>query len=54
MEELVQELQQTGLSREQVKEILTIICKWTNSNYPVMGTLVENILRKNHLIMYPV
>lgn len=53
MEDLVKELQQSGLNMDQIKQILTIISKWTNTNYPVIGTLVENILRRNHLIEYP-
>jgi len=50
MEQLIQDLQNSGLTQDQIKEVFTIISKWTNTNYPVMGTLVENIFRRNHLI----
>ena len=53
MQHLVKELQNSGLTLEQVREILTIICKWTNQNHPVMGAVIENMLRKNQLIEYP-
>jgi hypothetical protein len=50
MEPLIKDLQKSGLTDDQIKKILSIIAEWTNANYPVMGTLVENILRRNHLI----
>jgi len=53
MKNLVKELQQSGVNMDQIKQILTIISKRTNTDYSVMGTLVENILRRNHLIEYP-
>jgi septation ring formation regulator EzrA len=53
MEELVKELESSGLNLEQIKQILTIICKWTNKNHPVMGAVVETMLLKNQLIQYP-
>jgi hypothetical protein len=53
MEELINQLKQSGLTLDQIKETLTIISKWTNNNYPVMGAVVENILKKNRLIEIP-
>jgi hypothetical protein len=50
MEQLLEDLRKSGLTLDQIKEVFTIISKWTNTNYPVMGTLVENILRRNRLI----
>lgn len=50
MEQLVNDLKNSGLSQDQIKQIFTIISKWTNTNYPVMGTLVENILKRNRMI----
>jgi hypothetical protein len=53
MEDLVKQLQQCGLTDDQVKQVFTIINNWTNDHYPVMGAVVESILRKNHLIGNP-
>ena len=52
MEELVEELEKLGLTREQTRQVLTIMSRWTSDQYPVLGTLVENILKKNRLIEY--
>lgn len=53
MEDLINQLKECGLSKEQISEVLSIINKWTNTHYPVMGAVVENILKKNRLIEYP-
>lgn len=53
MTDLVKQLQECGLTSEQVKQVFTVISKWTNNHYPVLGTVVENILKKNRLIEYP-
>jgi hypothetical protein len=53
MQELIKELEDLGFTHEQIKTIFTSICKWTNTNHPVMGAIVETMLRKNQLIQYP-
>ena len=53
MEALVKQLQDCGLTPEQIKAVFCIINKWTNNHYPVLGTVVENILKKNRLIENP-
>ena len=50
MDDLVKELLQSGLTEDQVKRVFIIINKWTNTNYPVMGAVVESILRRNDLV----
>ena len=54
MQELIKQLEDAGFTSEQIKQISTTICKWTNTNHPVMGAIIETMLRKNQLIQYPV
>lgn len=52
MEELLQQLKELGLTEEQVKKTFTITSKWVKENHPVVGAVIETILKKNRLIEY--
>ena len=46
MNELLERIQETGLSAEHSDHVLSIIIEWVNENYPVAGAVTNNWLRE--------
>ena len=46
MNELLEKIQETGLTPEDSDQVLSIIIEWVNENYPVAGAITNTWLRE--------
>ncbi len=46
MSELLEKIQETGLSPEHSDQVLSIVVEWVNENYPIAEVITQTWLRK--------
>jgi hypothetical protein len=47
MNELLEKIQETGLSAEHSDHVLSIVVDWVNENYPIAGAITNNWIKES-------